>query len=335
MKKLEEEEKKKEMTIALIENQITEAVEKLSSSVVTIDSTRFERSFRYGVVPLEGSGSGVIFDPNGYIITNNHVVDDADTVRVTLRDGRSFVGEVIGGDPATDIAVVRVDWPNLPAASLGDSEKLKVGQFALAIGNTFGLPGGPTVSTGVVSALGRALPGADFIFEGFIQTDAAINPGNSGGPLADLKGEVIGINTAIIPFAHGVGFAIPINTVKSVAEQILKKGRVIRPWLGISAATVNQSIARRFDLSTDSGALILEIARPSPAYEAGLRVGDVIVQIGEHEVKEMKDVLAALSKFSIGEVVTIQVIRRSTRQITSLRLVETPSELMEERTRRR
>jgi serine protease Do len=323
------------MALAFLENQITDAVEKLSASVVTIDSTRFERSYRYGVVPLEGSGSGLILNSRGHIITNNHVIDGADTVRVTLRDGRSFVGDVVGGDSATDVAVVRVDANDLPAASLGDSEKLKVGQLALAIGNTFGLPGGPTVSTGVVSALGRALPGADFIFEGFIQTDAAINPGNSGGPLADLNGNVIGINTAIIPFAHGVGFAIPINSVRHVADQILEKGRVVRPWLGISGATVNPMVSRRFNLQAESGVLILEVSRPSPAYEAGLRVGDVIVEIGPYAIKEMKDVLSALSKLSIGQGITVSIVRRGFRQSASLRLVEAPAELMERRAKRR
>jgi len=321
----------REMALAVLENQITEAVEKLGESVVIIDSTRFARDF-FRVIPLEGSGSGIIFDSKGHIITNNHVVDGADRVQIHLKDGRTFQGEVIGVDPATDVAVVHVesDAP-LPAATLGDSEKLKVGQMALAIGNTLGLPGGPTVSLGVVSALARSLPGADSIFEGFIQTDAAINPGNSGGPLADLNGSVVGINTAMIPFAQGVGFAIPINTVKAVAEQILEKGRVVRPWLGISAVSVNAMISRRYDLGTDSGALIVEVSRQSPAYEAGFRAGDVLVRIGPYEIKQMKDVLAALSKLSIGEGVGVTIVRRGQKQNASLRLSEAPIELMERR----
>jgi len=324
------------MTFPIQENQITDAVEMLSESVVTIDSTRFARDF-YRVVPMEGSGSGIIFDSKGHIITNNHVVDGADRVQISLKDGRSFLGEVIGVDPATDVAIVRVEADSpLPAAKLGDSEKLKVGQMALAIGNTLGLPGGPTVSAGVVSALGRSLPGADFIFEGFIQTDAAINPGNSGGPLADLNGNVIGINTAMIPFAHGVGFAIPINTAKSVAEQIIQKGRVVRPWLGISAVSVTPSIDRRYNLGVETGALIIEVSRQSPAFEAGLRAGDVMVQIGNFEIKEMKDVLAALSKLTIGEGVSVSIVRRGSRQNSSLRLGEAPVELpMRERRRER
>src|SRR2546425_3435231 len=215
--------------LASFESQITTAVEKLSESVVSIDSVRVARNFGYGFVPIEGKGSGVIVDPRGYVITNNHVIDGAARVQVHLKDGRSYVGEVVGADSQTDVAVIKVDADSLPAASLADSEKLKVGQIVLAIGNSLGLQGGPTVSMGVVSALGRPLPGADFIYEGLIQTDTAINPGNSGGPLADLNGNVIGINTAMIPFAQGVGFAIPANTIKWAVQQKREKGRAGRP----------------------------------------------------------------------------------------------------------
>src|SRR5713101_8686087 len=214
--------------LAGFEGQITTAVEKLSESVVNIDSVRVARNYGYGFVPIEGKGSGVIIDPRGYVITNNHVIDGAARVQIHLKDGRSFVGEVVGADSQTDVAVIKVDAENLPAASLADSEKLKVGQIVLAIGNSLGLQGGPTVSMGVVSALGRPLPGADFIVEGLVQTDTAINPGNSGGPLADLNGNVIGINTAMIPFAQGVGFAIPVNMVKWVAGQIHEKGNTAK-----------------------------------------------------------------------------------------------------------
>src|SRR5216683_6529754 len=291
------------------EGQITTAVEKLSESVVNIDSVRVARNFAYGFVPIEGKGSGVVVDPKGYVITNNHVIDGAARVQVHLKDGRSFVGEVVGADSQTDVAVIKVEAENLPAASLADSEKLKVGQIVLAIGNSLGLQGGPTVSMGVVSALGRPLPGADFIFEGLIQTDTAINPGNSGGPLADINGRVIGLNTAMIPYAQGVGFAIPSNTVKFVSNQILEHGRVIRPWLGISGANLNPALARRYDIPTDSGVLVVEVDTRGPAYDAGMRVGDVIIQVGSHAVKQMKDVLMALSKLAIKEEVEVDFIR--------------------------
>ncbi len=312
------------MTLASFEKEITEAVEKLSESVVTIDSMRLARDFRYGLVPLEGMGSGVIISEDGYIVTNNHVIDGAAKVQVNLKDGRSFTGEVIGGDSATDIAVLKVDASNLPSAKLGESEKLKVGQIALAIGNTLGLPGGPTVSLGVVSALGRPLPGADYIYEGLLQTDAAINPGNSGGPLADLNGNVIGINTAMIPFAQGVGFAIPIDTVKRITEQLFQNGKVVRPWLGISGVNLSSEIARRYDLPTEEGVFIVEVASRSPAYEAGLRIGDVIVQIGSHEIKQMKDLIAALSKIPLNEAAPVLVIRMGVKYQTTIRPVEAP-----------
>ncbi len=312
------------MTLASFEKEITEAVEKLSESVVTIDSMRLARDFRYGLVPLEGMGSGVIISEDGYIVTNNHVIDGAAKVQVNLKDGRYFTGEVIGGDSATDIAVLKVNASNLPAAKLGESEKLKVGQVALAIGNTLGLPGGPTVSLGVISALGRPLPGADYIYEGLLQTDAAINPGNSGGPLADLNGNVIGINTAMIPFAQGVGFAIPIDTVKRITEQLFQNGKVVRPWLGISGVNLSPEIARRYDLPTEEGVFIVEVAPRSPAYEAGIRIGDVIVQIGSHGIKQMKDLIAALSKIPLNEAAPVSVIRMGVKYQTTIRPVEAP-----------
>src|SRR2546422_6347380 len=310
--------------LASFESQITTAVEKLSESVVSIDSVRVTRNFGYGFVPIEGKGSGVIIDPRGYVITNNHVIDGAARVQVHLKDGRSFVGEVVGADSQTDVAVIKVDAENLPAASLADSEKLKVGQIVLAIGNSLGLQGGPTVSMGVVSALGRPLPGADFIFEGLIQTDTAINPGNSGGPLADINGRVIGLNTAMIPYAQGGGFAIPSNTVKFVSNQILEHGRVIRPWLGISRANLNPALARRYDIPADSGVLVVEVDSRGPAYEAGMRVGDVIIQIGSHAVKQMKDILMALSKLAIKEEVEVGFIRLNAKRKALLRLKESP-----------
>jgi S1-C subfamily serine protease len=320
------------MPLTALESQVTGAIEKLSESVVGIDSTKLTRDYRFGLVPIEGQGSGVIIDPRGTIVTNHHVIDDASKVQVHLKDGRSLVGEVIGSDPATDLALIRVKAENLPSATLGDSDSLKVGQFVLAIGNALGLPGAPTVSMGVISALGRPLPGTDFVLEGLVQTDAAINPGNSGGPLADLEGRVIGLNTAMIPFAQGVGFAIPSDTIKRTIDQISKHGRVVRPWLGISGLDVNPSIARRYALSFESGVLLAEVMRDSPAHAAGLREGDIVVGIGENKVEQMKGLVTALSKFGIGERVTVSFIRTGTTYEADLRLAETPAPLL---TRRR
>jgi serine protease Do len=328
------------MTLAGMEQEITQAVEKLSESVVNIEATHYRGGFGFGggrfgngIIPIEGRGSGVIIDSQGHVVTNNHVVDSADVVTITLKDGRVFKGRVIGSDPATDIAVVEVDTNdrNLPYATLGDSEHLKVGQFTLAIGNSLGLPGAPSVSLGVVSGLNRPLPGADFIYEGFIQTDAAENPGNSGGPLANLEGEVIGINTAIIPFANGMGFAIPVNMVRHVANQILEKGKVIRPWIGISAVDVSPAISRRYDLGVDSGLMVIGVSRYSPADEAGLRQGDVITAINGHETKIMKDLLYELSKLVVGSNIRISLTRFGKEREISLRLIEMPSSILRRR----
>ena len=316
------------MELSDLNDQIIKAVEKLSGSVVSIDSVRLARDYRFGVVPLEGQASGVIIDSTGYIVTNNHVIDGAAKVQVTLKDGRTFVGEVVGTDPATDVALVRVDGVNLPVAMLGDSESLKAGQIVLAIGNALGLPGGPTVSMGVIGALGRPLPGTDFVLEGFIQTDAAINPGNSGGPLADLSGNVIGINTAMIPFAQGVGFAIPTHTLNRVVEQILRHGRVVRPFLGISGVDMNPTMARRFNLPVDSGVLLAEVGRDTPAYEGDLRSGDIIVRVGDQEIKQMRDLLLSLSAVSVGNVLMIRFVRGGREYDTSVRLVESPNQVV-------
>jgi S1-C subfamily serine protease len=184
---------------------------------------------------------------------------------------------------------------------------------------------------GVISALGRPLPGADFIFEGLIQTDTAINPGNSGGPLADLNGNVIGINTAMIPYAQGVGFAIPVNTVKWAANQLFEKGRVVRPWLGIVGTSLNRALARRYDLPAESGVLVVEVDPQGPAYEAGLRTGDILVQIGSHTIAEMKDVLSSLSKLRINDEVEISLLRLGSKRKTVLRLMEAPAQMIRRR----
>lgn len=322
------------MTLSGLEEEIALSVERVSESVASIDATIHAKRNRFGqVIPIEGSGSGLLFDSLGHVITNNHVVDSADMVRVTLRNGTVLKGSVLGADRATDIAVIRLNPldQNVPQATLGDSERLRVGQIALAVGNSLGLPGGPTVSLGVISALGRPLPGADFIYEGFIQTDAAVNPGNSGGPLSNLQGEVIGINTAIIPYANGMGFAIPINMVKHVVDQILQKGRVIRPWIGISAVDVTSSIARRYDLGVEKGVVIVSVSRYSPADEAGLRQMDVILNVNGHEINKMKDLITDLSKIEVGSGVNLTISRLGREREVSARLIEMPTRLIQDR----
>lgn len=307
-----------------LQDQLVASVEKLDKSVVSIDITKL-RNFRFGVTPLEGQGSGIVIDSHGYVVTNNHVVEGSQSVVVHLRDGSSYDGRVIGNDPATDIALIKVrSFESLSAATLGDSDHLKVGQFALAIGNALGLPGGSTASLGVIAALGRPLPWAEFIFEGLIQTDAAINPGNSGGPLADINGNVIGINTAMVPNAQGIGFAIPINAVKRVVEQIFTNGRVIRPWLGISGVNLTPEVARRYNIREQSGVLVVDLIRDSPSYESGLKSGDVILRVSGQEIKYMKDLLLLLSKLEVGSMVQIEYSRSGVKRVATLRLFEVP-----------
>ncbi len=311
------------MALSGFEDQVTQAVEKLSESIVSVSSMRLERRF-FGIVPLEGQGSGIILDRKGLIVTNNHVIDGANQVHVSLKDGRTFTGEVVGSDEATDVAVIRVDASDLPAAELGDSEMLRVGQFVLAIGNALALPGGPTVSMGVLSAKGRPLPGSDFIFEGLLQTDAAVNPGNSGGPLADLDGRIIGITTMMIPYAQGMGFAIPINTVKKTAQEILENGRVSRRWIGISGIDVTPQLSRRYNLQSDTGFLVAQVVPRSPADYSGIRNGDVIIGADGGGVKHTKDLLLAISKVPPGQSIALDINRLGRRGTVEVRPAEAP-----------
>jgi serine protease Do len=270
---------------------ITSAVEKISKSTVNIASVRMVQDQLFRVFPIEGIGSGVIIDENGHILTNNHVIDDAHQLKITLTDGRVLNGKVIGKDEITDLAIVKLDSfsdssnnnNNLPYAQLGNSDNLKIGQIVIAIGNPFGLAGGPTVTAGIVSSLSRNLQFESGILE-LIQTDAAINPGNSGGPLVNTNGEVIAINTAKMPYAHGIGFAIgfavPINTAKSIMSDLIENGRVIsRPWIGIAFIKITRQLAQYYDLPTNEGALVAQVEAYSPADYTGIRKGDIIEEI--------------------------------------------------------
>jgi S1-C subfamily serine protease len=217
---------------------------------------------------------------------------------------------MVGSDPANDLAVAKIDASKLPVAELGNSDDLKVGQTVIAIGNPFGLAGGPSVTVGVVSALNRHIL-AERVYENLIQTDASINPGNSGGPLLDLTGRVVGINTANIPGAQGIGFAIPINTAKAVLEDIVRYGRVTRPWVGIIGLDVSSELARRFRLAQDSGVLVMRIIPDSPAERAGVESGDVIVAVGDKEVESMAGLQAEIKKHNAGDIVSVLLARGS------------------------
>ena len=312
------------MALSALETQITDAIAAISPSVASVETLRLTGRRGRRVVAAPAAASAVVLDRAGYLITNQHVVDGTSQLRVHLADGRELPGEVVGGDAVTDVALVRVEASDLPAARPGSSESLRVGQFVLAVGNALGLPGGPTVSAGVVSALGRPLPGSDFIFEGLVQTDAAINPGNSGGPLVDLSGSVIGINAAMVPFAQGVGFAIPFHAVARIADELRQKGRVVRPWIGVQVADLGPELARQYALEPRSGLLVAEVVPRSPAHRAGLRAGDVVQQFGPFEVRSVRDLLEAMSKFPVGSDVAIGFRRRGSALSASVPLQESP-----------
>jgi S1-C subfamily serine protease len=312
------------MVFSELESHIVSAVEGIAPSVASVESLHVGRRRGVGPFASPGQATALVFDRTGYLLTNQHVVEGATALQVHLADGRELLGEVVGGDAVTDVALVKVDAVDVSAARLGDSDSLKVGQIVLAVGHALGLPGGPTVSTGVVSALGRPLVGSDFIFEGLVQTDAAINPGNSGGPLLDLSGAVIGINTAMVPFAQGVGFAIPIHAVRRIAEELRERGRVVRPWVGVMVAELVPELARSHGLAPGSGLLVAEVVARSPAHRAGLRPGDVLHRVGPFEVRRVRELLETLSKFPVGSDAEVGLRRRGHELAVSVPLEETP-----------
>ena len=253
-----------------------------------------------------GEGSGVIVDAKGYILTNYHVVVGADKLTIRLSDGKELKGTVQGTDPKTDLAVVHVEAEDLPVATLGDSDILQVGEWAIAIGSPFGLE--ETVTVGVISAKGRTGLGTG-TYEDFIQTDASINPGNSGGPLVNIDGEVIGINAMIIQPGQGIGFAIPINLAKSIMMELIKQGKVVRPWVGIVLQDLTPELRKSFNVEEKEGALIGQVFEGSPAEKAGLKVGDIVVEIDGTRIKSSQDVVREVLKKQIGQKIKIAIIR--------------------------
>src|SRR5216117_3763340 len=296
--------------LADLQNAYIQAVERAGGSTVNVSTAQRPYGPPWGQWPRRGFGSGVILDDKGHILTTHHVVDGAEKVIVTFTDGRVLSGSVVGGDEETDIAVVRVDGTQFQAADCANSDELKVGQPVLAIGNPLGLPGGPTVTSGVVSSLRRNLtrwPGDGLPV---IQTDAAVNPGNSGGPLVDLRGRVVAINTATIPFAEGIGFAIPINAALGVARQILEHGHVQRPWLGVAGYDVDRRVAAYYGITSRQGVFLAEVSSGSPAEAAGLQVGDVLTSLGGRALGGVADLVDGLRERAIGDTIDIQAERR-------------------------
>lgn len=292
------------------EENIIRVARQLSPAVVSIS--------RVG-----GSGSGVVVRTDGVVLTNAHVVGNASTVEVRLADGRRIPGEVLGRDPTIDIAVVRVNARDLPAAPIGDSDELEAGQTAIAIGNPLGLE--RTVTTGVVSAVNRSPRG--FGLDGLIQTDAAISPGNSGGPLLDSRGRLIGINTAVIvgAGAEGLGFAVPINLAQDVMQQIITTGRVVRAFLGIQFVDIEPELARQFRLATSEGVLVAAVGRGTPADRAGLLPGDIITRVDDVAIDEGGDLRRTLRERRPGQSIIITVVRDGRSRRLTAELIEAPA----------
>ena len=307
------------------ESVVINVVKQVRPSVVNID-TESQVQTAFGLFPQQGAGSGVIVRPDGYILTNNHVVQGATTIKVTLTGGKVLSGRLIGRDPLADLAVIKVDSKeSLPAARLGDSRSLQVGQLAIAIGNPFGL--GSTVTTGVVSALNRNIELPNLVVENLIQTSAAINPGNSGGALVDSSGSVIGINTAIIPNAQGIGFAIPSDVARTEMDQLIANGRVIRPWLGVDyGGEVDPQAAKAYGLGTDHGVVVRQVEPSAPAGRAGVQAGDIITALNGDRIDDWNTFVHDIVNKKIGETIRLTVVRDGKPRTLSVTLTERPAE---------
>jgi len=337
------------MVRAAVPGSFAELVKNLSPTVVNIKVTKVEKAGHFSMPQLregpfgdffkqfpnlvpqvpenrqvQGAGSGVIISADGYILTNNHVVEGAKEVVVTLADKQEYPAEIVGRDPKTDLAVLKIKPEgSLRVATMGDSDQLQVGDWVLAIGNPFGLS--HTVTSGIVSAKGRAGP-----YDNFIQTDASINPGNSGGPLYNVKGELVGINTAIIPHGQGIGFAIPINTSKSLIPQLVANGEVTRGYLGVSIQSLTPDLVKALNLKESKGALVADVVKGSPAEKAGIERGDVIVSYDKKPVEEARDLSAMVGETPVGADVAVMALRNGMKQEFSVKIGKMKSENTEE-----
>ena len=307
------------------EKKVLDMIERVTKSVVNISTVRLVHNMFFQTVPISGMGSGTIIDAEkGLILTNNHVVGGAQKIGVTLWNSQVIEGTIVGSCVARDIAVVKVNGKDLQFAELGDSDKLRVGQAVYAIGNPFGLSGGPTVTTGVVSALNRTIQSDQGLIENLVQTDAAINPGNSGGPLVDLEGRIVAISTAIIPFAQGIGFAIPVNAAKSCAIDILTVGGSRKPWLGVIGITLTEEIAQYYGLPVGRGVLVTKIAEGSPAEQAQMMQGDIILEIDNTETASIDELIREIRKHKTDDKVRVFVIRESKQHFFEVTLGNMP-----------
>lgn len=290
-----------------------------------------EREFKH-----QGLGSGVIIDPNGYILTNEHVVAQADRITVTLADGRQFKGEIKGKDPRSDLAVIKIEATNLPYAVLGDSDSLRIGQWVVAIGNPFGFAlqsPEPTVTVGVISALHRSLGRSlamDKDYNDLIQTDAAINPGNSGGPLVNLKGEVVGVNVAIFSTSggyQGIGFAVPINKAKRILSKLISGKKIAYGWLGVTVQDLNEDLMQYFGLQEKSGVLVAKVVKDGPAEKAGIQEGDIIKSFDGKTINHVRDLLSIVGNTEVGQRVKVSLLRNKRSLVVEVTVAERPDSL--------
>ncbi|MDR2175987.1 MAG: Do family serine endopeptidase [Synergistaceae bacterium] len=315
---------------AAVVNIDVEAVSKRSAMPAPFDDDPFFRRFfgdrfnRFSrSVPMKGRGSGFIVSKDGQILTNNHVVDGADKITVTLSNGKTYSAEVMGKDPTFDLAVIKIKpEETLTVLELSDSDAVEVGEWVVAIGNPFGFE--HTVTVGVISAKNRSVHAQDVNFDGFLQTDAAINPGNSGGPLIDMRGKVVGINTAIVPYAQGLGFAIPVNMAKQIMGDLVTYGKVKRGWLGVSVQSLTKEFAEAYDIDAESGVVIGDVFSGSAAERAGLRRGDVVVSIGNETVKDVQTFVNKVRAQSPGAALRLKVIREGKPVTVTVKLDEMP-----------
>ncbi len=289
-----------------LEKKFVEVVEEVIPSVVSVSTTRLARTQLSRVVPVKGQGSGVILSDNGFIVTNAHVVEGARDVDVTLHDGRNFKAVVVGESKVRDLAILKIDAEELNPIEMGDSESLRVGQFAIAVGNPLGL--GSTVTFGMVSAVDRTIQSQRTFLEGLVQTSAQINPGNSGGALVDSYGRLIGVPTAMIPWSQGIGFAIAVDTLKAVYDELVETGTIQTPWMGIIGVTLNKGIATHYKLHVEKGALLVEVPK-GPSRSMGLQPGDVIIAIDDEEITGMEDLRKLIMRSKVGTKLRVKFHR--------------------------
>jgi len=295
--------------MANFDDTVVGAVEKVIPSVVNISEVKLMKDAYLNVHPIPGVGSGFIITEDGYILTNAHVVLGSTEIKVAMEDGKIFQGEVRGLDSILDIAVLKIKASNLPLPEIAKNNNLKIGQMAIAIGSPLGLVGGPTVTAGVISALNRSIQTEVTFMEGLIQTDAAINPGNSGGPLINSSGVVIGINSAIIPFAQGIGFAIPIQAAMWAAEQLIEHGEIVRPWISFNAVDVNPKLVAYYDLPTEKGVVVTNVIPKSEADRSGIEVADILIRMDDIDINNVRDLIKVLTKHKVGDTVTMEFFR--------------------------